>query len=35
VRLRYGGPADPPVLLALPDLLPRRSLTVATGRPAS
>jgi AraC family transcriptional regulator len=35
VRLRYGGPADPPVLLALPDLLPPRSLTVATGRPAS
>jgi AraC family transcriptional regulator len=35
VRLRYGRPADPPVLLALPDLLPRRSLAVATGRPAS
>jgi AraC family transcriptional regulator len=35
VRLRYAGPADPPVLLALPDLLPPRSLAVATGRPAS
>ncbi|HEY1919426.1 MAG TPA: helix-turn-helix transcriptional regulator [Streptosporangiaceae bacterium] len=35
VRLRYGGPADPPVLLALPDLTPRRSLAVATGSPAS
>lgn len=33
VRLRHGRPADPPVLLALPDLEPRPTLAAASGCP--
>ncbi|GAA0341286.1 AraC family transcriptional regulator [Actinoallomurus spadix] len=34
VRLRHGRPADPPVLLALPDLEPRPALAAVAGCPA-
>ncbi|MEW2353509.1 AraC family transcriptional regulator [Spirillospora sp. NPDC029432] len=34
VRLRAGRPADPPILLALPDLEPRPALAAAAGCPA-